>query len=62
MTNQNPLVWLKNELRKNPKQFRRTVLYRLLRDELTALGYWRKRARGNPRKGYQAMQDNKSKI
>jgi len=35
---------------------RKSKLYNVLRDELTKLGYWRKRARGNPSKGYEAQQ------
>jgi len=34
-----------------------TGLYKMLKQELTTLGYWRNRSRGNPSKGYQAMQD-----
>uniref|UniRef100_A0A6M3KL18 Uncharacterized protein n=1 Tax=viral metagenome TaxID=1070528 RepID=A0A6M3KL18_9ZZZZ len=30
-------------------------LYRLLRDELSKLGFWRQRPRGNPKKGYKVM-------
>lgn len=35
----------------------RTVLYKALREELTALGYWRNKVRGNPSKGYRRMKD-----
>ena len=31
---------------------RKQVLYRVLRDELSALGYWKAKARGNPQEGY----------
>lgn len=34
---------------------RRHQLYRVLKDELTKLGYWRIKPRGNPSKGYQVM-------
>ncbi len=34
----------------------RHALYRVLRDELRARGYWRARRRGNPAKAYQRMQ------
>lgn len=34
---------------------RQQALYRILRDELSALGYWRRLSRGDPSKGYQAM-------
>ena len=36
---------------------RQNALYRVLRDELTALGFWRQRPRGNPSKGYAAMKE-----
>jgi len=32
-------------------------IYKVLRDELTAKGYWHKLPRGNPRKGYQVMKE-----
>lgn len=32
-------------------------IYFVLRDELTRLGYWRKKPRGNPKKGYARMKD-----
>ena len=35
---------------------RNTALYKALKEELSALGYWRNKARGNPSKGYQAQQ------
>jgi hypothetical protein len=38
---------------------RQQWLYRVLRDELTALGYWRKLPRGNPRKGWEVMKQHK---
>jgi len=34
-------------------------LYRVLRDELTAKGYWHMLPRGNPRKGYDVMKAHK---
>lgn len=34
---------------------RQQALYRLLRDELGRLGYWKRRCRGNPRRGYVGM-------
>jgi hypothetical protein len=34
---------------------RQQGLYKILRDELTTLGYWRKLPRGNPKKGYKIM-------
>ena len=33
------------------------ALYRVLRDELTARGFWRARPRGNPAKAYQVMRE-----
>jgi hypothetical protein len=33
------------------------ALYRLLRDELSALGFWRNRPRGNPAKGFRKMKE-----
>ena len=35
------------------------LLYRVLRDELSTRGFWRKRERGNPAKGYQVMRERK---
>lgn len=40
---------LRNEIQ---KMTRHNVLYRLLRDELSKRGYWKARARGNPKKAY----------
>ena len=48
---------LKNEIR---RMHRNSPLYRLLRDELTAMGYWKKKPRGKPDKGYQVMCERKS--
>ncbi len=31
---------------------RKQLLYKVLRDELTKLGYWKKLPRGNPKKAY----------
>jgi len=31
----------------------RQQLYKVLREELSALGYWKNKPRGNPAKGYQ---------
>jgi len=33
----------------------RTKLFKLLKNELSVLGYWKNRARGNPRKGFECM-------
>jgi hypothetical protein len=45
---------LKSEIR---RMHRNSPLYRLLRDELTAMGYWKKKPRGKPDKGYQVMRE-----
>jgi len=43
------------QLRKEIRELNRTkVLYRLLRDELSAIGHWKQRPRGDPVKGYRA--------
>jgi len=34
-------------------------LYKILRDELKAKGYWRSKPRGNPKLGYQNMKSKK---
>lgn len=34
---------------------RHSELYKLLKYELSTLGYWRNKQRGNPVKGYKAM-------
>jgi len=36
-------------------------LYKVLRDELKAKGYWRTLKRGNPKLGYQVMKAKKAK-
>lgn len=33
----------------------RSRIYRILKEELSVLGYWRNRPRGNPKKGYAGM-------
>lgn len=38
---------------------RHQALYRILRDELSKLGFWRVRPRGNPSKGFKAMKAHK---
>ncbi len=37
----------------------RSKLYKVLKEELTARGYWQNKPRGNPSKGYQAMKSKK---
>ena len=57
-----------NELKKalmdvkedNTDSFRHSDLYKLLRNELTRLGYWRKKPRGNPQLGYENSPKAKS--
>jgi hypothetical protein len=39
----------------------RKDLYYVLRDELILKGWWKAQGRGNPRKGYSAMQSKKNK-
>ena len=43
---------LRNDLRKPEVALRQTELYKLLKVELTRLGYWKNKPRGNPRKGF----------
>ena len=45
-----------DELRyKIRKMSRRSKVYRVLKEELMVLGYWKLKARGNPAKGYEVM-------
>ena len=37
---------------------RHQLLYQVLKEELSKLGYWRNRPRGNPAKGYQERGKN----
>ena len=37
---------------------RMSPLYKLLRDELTAVDHWKGKRRGNPQKGYATMKAN----
>jgi hypothetical protein len=47
-----------DRLRQEIRLMTRThLLYRVLRDELSARGFWKARARGNPSKGYQIMKE-----
>lgn len=47
------LIWLKNELSRIGDNFdTRTELYKLLKSELTRLGHWKNKGRGNPRAGF----------
>jgi hypothetical protein len=48
------------QLRIEIKELKRhQPLYRLLRDELSLLGFWRFRPRGDASKGYKAMREKK---
>ena len=48
-----------NQLIKELRQLERhQVLYRVLKKELSALGYWRNKPRGNPAKGYKERGKN----
>jgi hypothetical protein len=40
----------------------RTQLFKVLKEELTALGYWRNKPRGNPAKGFKVMKGEKNEI
>lgn len=51
------LKQLEIELSNITPDFRHSQLYKLLKDKLTELGYWKAKERGNPRKGYKAMID-----
>lgn len=47
------------QLVKEVKQLERhQVLYRVLKRELSLLGYWKNRQRGNPAKGYKERGKN----
>lgn len=50
-----------DQLRLEIRKLHRThALYRVLRDELKALGFWRYHKRGNPAKGYKIMREGRS--
>jgi hypothetical protein len=40
----------------------RSVFFRVLKEELTARGYWRNKPRGNPAKGFAASQKARSRA
>jgi hypothetical protein len=50
--NKELLKQLENELDNITPNFRHTDLYKLLKDKLSNLGYWKARERGDPSKGY----------
>ena len=41
---------------------RRQALYRVLKNELSARGYWKSLPRGNPEKGYKGMEKAFSRL
>ncbi len=48
------------QLAKEIKTMNRThALYRVLRDELKKLGFWRYHQRGDPSKGYKVMKERR---
>ena len=48
-----------NQLREEIKVMTRNQpLYRLLKEELSKLGFWRNRPRGNPALGYKIQQES----
>jgi len=59
MTNQDHYKWLLSGL---SKLNRRSKLFRLLKDELSAKGYWHNLPRGNPKKGFQSMKSKKENV
>ena len=46
---------LRSDLWRSNDDFRHTPLYKLLKIELTRLGYWKNKPRGNPSAGHKAM-------
>jgi len=47
------IIWLKNELSQITDHFdRRSKLLEVLKNELTRLGYWKNKQRGNAKLGY----------
>ena len=56
------LKQLENELTNITPDFRHTLLYKILKDKLTAAGYWKAKQRGNPIKGYKIMQEKLNKY
>ena len=54
ITNKEGLTWLSRRLNSitSDDSFRHSDLYRLLRDELTRLGHWKAKQRGNSKQGY----------
>ena len=42
------LDWLRNKLNMDIDSFRHSALYKMLKQQLTAKGYWKAQARGKP--------------
>jgi len=59
ITNKDGLEWLKVQL-KTLNRTHKTI--QLLKNELSAMGYWKSKPRGDSRKGYEAMQQAKANI
>jgi len=55
ITDKQGIEWLKTKLQMKPDSLRHSELYKVLRDNLTALGYWKRQPRGNPKKGFRSM-------
>ena len=55
ITDKQGLEWLSKKLDNPGKGFRNTGLYRMLKNKLGLMGYWKNKERGNARKGYLAM-------
>ncbi len=51
------LKQLENELSNITPDFRHTELYKLLKERLSYLGYWKNKERGDPQKGFAKMQE-----
>jgi hypothetical protein len=49
------LKQLENELSENVANFPRSKLFKILKENLSKMGYWKNKARGNPKKGYDKM-------
>lgn len=57
LTDKQGIEWLKVKLQMKPNSLRHSEIYKVLRDSLTALGHWKAKPRGNPKKGYNRMKD-----
>ena len=52
MIKEEVLKQIENELLSSTEYFSRTKLYEVLNRELTRMGYWKNKSRGNPQKGW----------